>query len=219
MITNKTLAILVITALLFSFGGTLFSLNKLGQEKQPRTVQQTTGRLVGIVNLSIGENIVCDVPNNISFGAGSQPAVSYMLSSEANNNANGFTADCSNTAPNDVCTGILINNTGNVEVNVSFYSNSNGTQFLGAPSTDLDYIYTWYNGTGKDHTNRGGCVQNASQPYGNWTNVTTIPTYVCRNLSYAVGNKQIVLEFNATIYAATTSGTKTSTLTITCQRP
>src|SRR4030066_277530 len=68
-LSNKSLALLLVAAIIISLGGTMISLNKLNE-------MGVTGLVPGQVTLAITSNMSCNVDSNVSFGSGGQPASS-----------------------------------------------------------------------------------------------------------------------------------------------
>jgi hypothetical protein len=108
---------------------------------------------------------------------------------------------------------MMINNTGNVNVNVTFSSNVNGTTLLGGPgASPASFNYSVANGS-----NNGallpGCIAGLKTAWG-YVNETT--TTICTNLTALSTNKAMTIEYNATIDENTPIGLKTATITVTC---
>lgn len=198
-LSNKSLALLLVAAIVVSLGGTLISLNKLNQG--------FTGYASGIVSLSINQSADCVVNTNVSFGTAAQPSATALVSTDSAN-AYGFN-NC--TAPL-TCTGMHINNTGNVHLNVTYASSVDATGFL-VSQTGLgasDFIYYTRNGT-YTGSNEGCRINNNTNG-----NVGTTTTLICQNLSYTDDADMLTMEFNVTVEPDITPGAKSATITITC---
>jgi hypothetical protein len=203
-LSNKSLALLLVAAIVISLGGTLISLNKLSQ-------QGLTGLAAGTVVLNVSENMSCIISSNVSFGTSVGQILSIVNLSTNLTNANGF----NNCASDPTCMGMMINNTGNVNVNVTFSSNVNGTTLLGGPgASNDDFQYSVVNGS-----NNGallpGCIAGLKTAWG-YANETT--TTICTNLTALSTNKAMTIEYNITIDENTPATYKTATITITCAR-
>ena len=202
--TNKSLALLLVAAIVISLGGTLISLNKLSQ-------QGLTGLAAGTVVLNVSENMSCTISSNVSFGTSTAQILTIVNLSTNGSNSNGFN-DCTS---NDACRGMMINNTGNVNVNVTFKSDVNGTTLLGGPgASPASFNYSAVNGS-----NNGallpGCNSGLKTAWG-YVNETT--TTICTNLTSLSTNNVMTIEYNVTIDANTPATYKTATITITCAR-
>ena len=58
--SNKSLALLLVAAIVISLGGTMISLNRINE-------MGITGMAAGNVSVTISTNMSCDVDSNISF--------------------------------------------------------------------------------------------------------------------------------------------------------
>ena len=204
-LSNKSLALLLVAAIVISLGGTIVSINKFSEIKIGRPVS-VTGRATegtGEVNLTITSNASCTVDTGVDFGTNTSRDAD--LTSDADNSALGFN-DCSTGT---TCPGILINNTGNVRLNVTFNSSVDGSDFLGAGSADDEFRYKI------DETEKtaDGCAVNGSIV---WTNVPTTSAIVCDSLNYSTSDG-ITIDFNVNITSTTTTGLKQATITVGCE--
>ena len=204
-LSNKSLALLLVAAIIISLGGTMISLNKLNE-------MGVTGLVPGQVTLAITSNMSCNVDTNVSFGSAGQPASKITLSTNKDNTGNNF-SDCS--SPSALCKGIQINNTGNVNIKVNFSSNVDGASLLGGSHIAGDFNYTAINGTAETVPTESGCVGTGTAMTG-WAAVPTTNTSICTNLSYTDTNDMVSLEFNVSIDQNTPPGTKTATIAINC---
>jgi len=207
--TNKSLALLLVAAIVISLGGTIISLNKMtGTEI---TGKATTG--AGQVNVTISSASACVVDNYVNFGAGT-PTTSRTLSTDKNNNFDGWSCDGTGGGTTEGnCTGLVINNTGNVKLNISYNSSLNGSGLLGSGHTESDF--TWIADDTELEAN--SC---AIEPT-DWTNVNVSigngnNSNVCAYLNYTDASDVIVMDFNITVNQNTAPATKTATITIGC---
>jgi hypothetical protein len=209
--SNKSLALLLVAAIVISLGGALISLNKLNE-------MGTTGMAsyFGSVQATINSNISCNVDTNVSFGTGYVLANTTISSDKAN--SGGFN-DCTAAS----CTGMTVNNSGNVNVNVTFNCSTTGSSLLAGQTGANDNQFQWEvrNGTatsnGADGT-LGGCSSgglNASV-YKVWQIINSSVIPICANLTYAGGKRVITFEYNLTIMPDLPVGAKTAYITIAC---
>ncbi|MBN2142835.1 hypothetical protein JW711_05905, partial [Candidatus Woesearchaeota archaeon] len=63
-LSNKSLALLLVGAIIVSLGGTVIVLNDVGSGATGFATDS------GVVNLSIGDFAACEVQTNVSFGSG-----------------------------------------------------------------------------------------------------------------------------------------------------
>jgi hypothetical protein len=209
--SNKNLALVLVVAIVVSLGGTIISLNKLSEVSGPVRVQTVTGRAsapAGYVNLTINSNGSCVIDKSINFGTG-KPTVERNLSSDADNSADGF---CNGAvAGTGDCYGLVINNTGNVPLNISFNSTKNGSGLLGTGATEADF--TWISDDTELELN--SCLSENTI----WRNVevsTTNTSNVCGYLNFTDASDIIVIDFNITVDQNTEPGGKNTTITIGC---
>jgi hypothetical protein len=203
-LSNKSLALLLVAAIVISLGGTLISLNQLSQEEISGLATAS-----GKVNISVTTNASCTIDSNVSFGSAGQVLTPTVLSTNSSNSGSGY-ADCTT---NSACSGMTINNTGNVNVNVTFYSGSGGATFLG--TADSDFTYNTYNGTGINSSGYPDPGCKTITP-GTWSTVPTAETKICDNLTAADAADMMVIEYNITLYPTTPPGIKTATITVNC---
>jgi len=209
MVSNKTLALFIILTVIVSLGGTLLSLNKLQELSQIKLIptKEVTGLASGEVNLVISTNMSCTIDSNISFGSSGKPASTITISTNKNNIAipSNF-SDCTSVAG---CMGMMVNNSGNVDIFVNFSSNVDGSGLVGGAASDFQYIA--YNGTTTSTENgcRGGLP-------AAWANVPTTATAICTNLTSSSANNMMTIEYNITIGPDTIPGAKTATITVNC---
>ena len=128
-ISNKTIAVLLVIAVVVSIGGTIISLNKLSQIRGlrgPLAGAATTG--IGVVNLSVETSLDIMVTGNINFGAGHVNAGSPVASmnSSLTSTANGTWAW--NTQF------IKVNSTGTVNISLNVSANATAATFIGGLS-------------------------------------------------------------------------------------
>ena len=206
-ISNKTLALLLVAAVIISLVGTFSSLKKL-DEVVVITPPTVTGRALsgsGYVNITISPNSSCTVDSNVDFGSGN-PQASYTLDTDSDNSQHEFSCDGSVAGTGD-CWGIMVNNTGNVELNINITSDKNGTDFLGTGHTTADFDY-WIDDTEIEN--------NACTTEGAAGEVSVNDKIVCTGLNFTDSRDVIVVDFNVTIDQNTVPGAKNATMTITC---
>jgi hypothetical protein len=204
--SNKSLALLLVAAIVISLGGTIISLNKItGTDITGRAAQRS-----GYVNVTINTNGSCIIDNNVNFGSG-KPTTNMTLSTDVNNNGGGFTCDGS-VAGTGLCWGLLINNTGNVKLNISMNSSVNGTGLLGG--THSEYDFTW---TVDDTELETNSCQGEDTTWRNVNQSNMNNSNVCYLLNFTDGAADtVVIDYNITINQNTIPGEKTAAITIGC---
>ena len=215
-ISNKTLGLLLVAAIVVSVGGTLMSLNQL--ETISPTGLATTGS--GTVTLAIESYVAIVVDDNtIDFGT-------CQLVSTGNTLFNSTLDDtAANGANNSLCSGgeiltfpsnITIRNSGTLDANLTFNAsiaagNANGTDMFGTAGSSWYYVFSEDAG---DPCDDGTGVLTSA-----WTEVTGATTNnlaACTNFTIAskAGAPSSVLAFDFAAVVAPGS-TNTDTLDLT----
>ena len=197
--SNKSLALLLVAAIVISLGGTLISLQKIGETGITGMAES------GKINVSVTSNAACKIDSNVSFGSDAAPGSITELSSNLNNP--GSFTDCSGSN----C-GMQINNTGNEDLNVNFSSAQNAS-FIGGPdvvAADFEFMSR----DGDNSGSEGGC-QAGTQT---WTDVTTSETVICSNLTPSASADMMTIEYNVTLREDTPTGSKGASITIDCSQ-
>jgi len=204
--SNKSLALLLVAAIIISLGATIIGLNRLNQ-------LEATGMATGIVELQVNSTADCRVDTNITFGSSAQPTAQITISSEKNNA--GIPSDFDDCTTNTTCQGLQINNTGNVHLKINFTSNRNASTLLSQTVANSWFQYRVYNGTYDTPRVEEGC-KNITAGI-DWTDIAyNTATFICQNLTYQDSNDMMTMEFNITLDDQTPSGTKTATIVVDC---
>lgn len=130
-ISNRTLAYLLVAAIIISLGGTLVSLNRLGIIGP---TQVTGAATTGNVSVQIDQDSSINVTaTSIDFGQGSiTGGSSYaILDSDADNNQ--FWSG------SDIQEYLTIENAGNIDLNISFTSTHDASTFIGGTNPEFNY--------------------------------------------------------------------------------
>ena len=136
-ITNKTLGLLLIAAIVVSLGGTFVSLNKLGGTS---ATGYATNNETGQVFLSVGTALSILVTDaSIDFGSCAPQAQMIFLDSE-----NALVGDNTNCQSGTFPDYLEIENDGNIDANVSLRSDTNGSNMF---DTEGGLAYKITNGT------------------------------------------------------------------------
>jgi len=202
-LSNKSLALLLVSAIVISLGGTIISLNKLNPEATGFAVSP-----LGNVSLIIGDLVDCRVDLNVTFGTASNVVTAVNITTNTTNSYG--TTDCSAA----VSCGMLINNTGNKDLAVNFTSNVNATTMIGGPNVNnAHFQYATFNGTntGTEY----GCTSGLNYT---WRYVNESNAIICLNFSYLDTQDMMHIEYNLTIDQNTPPGAKSARITITCEQ-
>ncbi|OIO64382.1 hypothetical protein COY28_00455 [Candidatus Woesearchaeota archaeon CG_4_10_14_0_2_um_filter_57_5] len=130
-VSNKTLATLLIAAIVVSLTGTLVSLNKIGTSQSIVTLMDgLTGRAVteGTAQLEIEQLVQVNLSiTTIDFGTG---YVDPVYSNCSMNTITGGNNTCATLPGTHAGAGMVLENTGNVNINVTVQHTKNATSLL-----------------------------------------------------------------------------------------
>jgi hypothetical protein len=218
-ISNKTLAILMVGAIIVSLTGTLISINRvskvspyipLGQQRQITGLAlQDTGN----VTVNIQGQTSLAVRRGIDFGS-ITPNGTLNISSDYTLIGRGGTYDCSVVAN---CSGLELENDGNTALNVTMNSSSNATDLIGGTAPIWSFYVASGNGSNTGNATRpdGGCTNIPPMYNSNaWTTFQKNTNYIICNGTGSAGlwfndtNDTITIEFNLTIPGDATTGAK-----------
>ena len=190
-ISNKTLAILLCTALIISLFGTTITLVQLKKIQFPFI----TGLPTGIVNVTIASLVSISLPNSlVNFGNGSLTVTPLTyLNTTAAVNPSTF------NEPGD----LQVQNDGNGNVNVTMNGSPVGT----ASWIPGGSIYQWQ---GRNATSRNGCLTNSSVKQVVQAQIATVNAtmqVVCENLTFPDTADQVNVSIFLAIPANLTPGT------------
>ncbi len=215
-ISNKTLALLMVAAIVVSLGGLFVSLDRLGRLSSGGITGFVTGNASGKVNVTIASTATITLVDAlINFGTCAPPAVNInasIISSNASNSGTNCTdgvGDLDNFPDS-----IRIRNDGNNNLNVTVNTNVSATQFLGTSlNGNQTFMYATDNGT--------GCMKNANlcinatdvgccDPLSTrtnctlqreWTNFTNVAEKykACGNLTFGGGERNFTFWAQITI--------------------
>lgn len=202
-ITNKTLSVLLIAAIVVSVGGTFFSLMML-----EASTTSPTGMAAGDVKLNVATqlSIILD-DNNIDFGD-CTPSTSHTIFVDSSQSDTAVdNSNCSKTGsfPDNM----TVRNNGNVDADVTIKSDSDGTDLFGADGS---------NGFAFKAENTGnGCSGSFPTSYQNFSTIGTgSDTNLCDNLTAHDTNNSIEIYAGAWLSTqAQDGGTATWTITAT----
>jgi len=205
----------------------------------------------GVVEVNVEALQSLNVNSNVYFGNGTisnAPSSLTSISTEAVDNYGDFN-NCSVinggvNDPNRDCTGIEVENNGNVYINVTIAALNNVSGFFSSQSmAGANFGFAVLDGNrtknetaikvvGKGNAGIGpnnascqinGRSQTSISPSGsylngskmNWTGISTNPYAICGNLSFGDGNDTITIEFNLTFPADEPVGLKSNSFTFT----
>lgn len=222
-VSNKTLATLLIAAIVISLGGTLISLNKLGKV-QVGIMAGVTGRATdtGTVNVTIIEDLTIDVNDTnhgIDFGSGivNDPNTYEDLDSREWNGTTGNHTGNGNWSETD--DGILIENQGTVDLNITVQSGKLAAGYLCDVGGGCSEATALYNFTCTDQASGGSDQPEASSCQSEETLASTVISnstakVCCGQLD--VSDSSNLVRFDVQLRVpGDASGAKTDTVTFT----
>jgi len=200
-VSNKTLAMFLVAAIVVSIAGTLIGLNKIGSIG-------TTGYATGTANLTIYTN------SSIRFAAGFEGANWGSGTITAGTNCSletdgGNTGGCENftTVSND----LVIENDGNTFLEVNLSANETAATLL--PGC-LEPPLFQFNATKNETTSCETGATDMNYNLTTWSQFNLNGSILCTNLSFEDTKDSIGLALNVTIPYTCTTGDKRALLTI-----
>ena len=222
-ISNKTLAFLLVGAIVVSLFGTFVSLNRLNKISTGGlgsiTGLATNG--TGLVQLEVsGQASFRLEQSGGTFGAIQTNSTGYWISTEtANEWAGGGQNNCS--VITGLCSGIEIENDGNELINISFNTTANAASLIGGTTPAPAFSFRMVNGNRTGLGNDGGC--NGTELYNmsgtGWQEITAGTMYeLCNGTTsdtgfmFEAGQDRITVEFNLTIPGDAPQATSSATI-------
>jgi hypothetical protein len=220
-VSNKSLTILLVAAIVVSLVGTLVSINKVSNLLQPGGFgNQITGFALqdnGNVTLTITGGAGIAVRRGIDFGS-IVPGNGTNISSEVSLIGRGGYNNCGVVAN---CSGLEIENDGNIPINVTMNSSSNASDLIGGTNPSWTFFVANGNSSNTGNATRpdGGCTM--IPPIYNtnaWANFQKNTNYIICNSSVGAGlwyndtNDTMTIEVNLTIPSDTGTGARTAIL-------
>jgi hypothetical protein len=212
-ITNKTLAVMLVAAIVVSIGGTFISLTRLGDAS---TIGYNTYNASGEVSLTIQSSLSITTTDSDTINFGScnlgEGSAGITINSDVSGLGSNTGADCSGAGSGFIATPIAVRNDGNLHANVSFnvskVGTGNGGDFLNTGSTDSSIGYKLLN---QGLVGSAGCAG----ILGNGVDNTSMASYVvfqntselnaCSNLTAGSANT-FLTHFQIVIPTAAASG-------------
>lgn len=173
-ISNKTLALFLVGAIVISLGGTILSLNKLGS-------LSTTGMVTGNVSLQIGQtlSITTEDGDAIDFGTCSPSATGVSIINSENGE------DTATACDPYTGNGIFVRNNGNVNANITISPSAvgaaHGGSFLDSSSDTSAVAFRTVNEGFSSF--QGACTSGLVTSYTNLTQADTA-VLACGNLGF-----------------------------------
>ena len=202
-ISNKTLAILLIGAIVISLGGTLISLNRLARIRIPG-ITGFAGTDTATLDVTISDTTQVNwTTSTISWVNGT---VVYQKRCELNSYATPDAANCTDFTPNT--DGLVLENTGNKNVSLNISTSKDAAGFIGGTAPG----YQW----NASDLEPGSCIESAGFDAATWYSGSGSTTYkeVCSNFQAGEGIDSMNFDVRV-IIADDAVGTKSDTITAT----
>ena len=197
-ISNKTLAILLIAAIVISLGGTLISLNRLARIRIPDITGFTIGATVG-VNISETTEVNWTT-SSIDWGTGTVVGGKRCT---LNSYAAPDAANCTSFSTDS--DGLVLENIGNKNVSLNISCGTDADGFIGGTSP----VYKW-NATELDGATT--CVEVGTP--SDWQTASTVHTNICSN--FQCDNDYDTIQFDVMVVLPDDAfGEKEDTITAT----
>jgi hypothetical protein len=215
-ISNKALAMFLVVAVVVSLAGTFYSLRRLDSLSTTGFATSTGTAQVNITSLA---SLVFTV-NSIDFGIGNVNTTGGGINNctlYANKSgAAGFkSANCANFATT-MPVPFIIENDGNLPLNVTLNASKNATEFIGGGSATHAYPQFQYL---VDDNETGSCPAGLGPLGFTDVNKSGPGTLVCQNFDYQAANDTLVIGVRILIPDDAASGFKTATFTATGTNP
>jgi hypothetical protein len=211
-ISNKTLALFLVGAIVVSLAGTIVSLNKLDALT---TTGYATDTDSGTATLTVQTLASIKFAiNTVNFGSGSVNTSTGIQQCNltindtyaiTKSNCIGFYDNNNNAASGNTFT---IENDGNANLNVTLNSTVNSTEFLGGSHVYALFQYTVSNNL----SGSGACTGTLGVP--TWASFSKVNTNVCTNLSWSAPDT-LRVGIRVGIPADSGLGQRNATLTVT----
>jgi len=202
-ISNKALALVLVASIFVSLGGTLVSLNSLGQ----------TGGLTGYALSDQGTaNITIEGDLSIEFTT-DQVDLGSGYTNDSGGGMEYCTFDTNGTDPSGDCVGFnsglspfTIENIGNQDATLSLNIDTDAATLIGGNSPVFEYAV--------ENAESGSCSGATPTTF---TDVSTMPTTICptTGFNFESGNDLLNIHVNVSVPQDATTGSREATLTAT----
>lgn len=214
-ISNKTLAMFLVAAIVASLAGTMISLNKIGGLGYGPTGFATNATDTGNVSITVESSVAISLGESdiIFTGCTTHPSLNITVDSTGT----GVPGNCSSLVPNTPYSGITIFNDGNVPANVTFNVSdvgvADGGTFLPAGNAIYNYSRIYYNivDTGNNDVCGGTVMVGGLE--GTWRAISGIGTEYSVCDSFDITNQD--LSFHVQINIPPTATTTKSDMDVT----
>lgn len=202
-VSNKTIATLLVAAIVVSLAGTLISLNKIGQTIPVISLSEgLTGRVtVGTTNLSITTLTEVNISRAlVDFGAGN---VVNGLANCTFNSSTGGNNSCASFPGTAANGGFIVDNVGNTNINVTANHTKGATTLLGGTSPSFQH---------KTSCKDASCT--ATLSISTWTDITAAAKpEIVTNLNSSSTDDEVYYDIQLRVPDNANTGVASSTVT------
>ena len=212
--SNKTLALLLAATLIISITGFFINISSSDYGKAGiwDSWSSITGNVVGNVSLTVNTTaslIFQDTNKTIDWGSGYVNTSAGTLNCTLNTQGVITYPNC--VGFNNLSTGLVLINIGNVNLNVSFNSTDTNETFIGGTMGNGPR-FQWNISTNSTTTL---CQVGMYQFNGTWTDINNSAQVICGNLSWLAGQNALKINVQVKIPANSYSGLRNVTFTAT----
>lgn len=203
-VSNKTLAVILMASIFVSIGGTVVSLNSLGQTSG-LTGYALTDQATASINIT-GDLSIEFAVDQVDFGAGftndTGAGIEYCTFDTNGTNPSG-SANCSGF--NDDLSPFTIENIGNQDAALALQFDEDAASLLGGTSPGFEYAV--------ENNVTDAC--DAGLTSTSFTTVTTGSSTVCSNFNFDTGSDLLNLHIRVSVPQDATVGFRQATVTAT----
>jgi hypothetical protein len=215
-ISNKTLAILLICAIVVSLGGTLLSLNKLQRPGSPQITGMATNATSGVAEVTImAITQIGFTQGSINFGSGfvndSCTFCQMAATDQGGLNNGGCCLDDSGNGwsdTNNYDLPLILENQGNYDVSLTIVADRNATEWINGTSPLAIYKIISGNNSALYPATIDDTQESCTSGWektDDWYNLSDIEEYICGaaaddyHFKYQNSADEVVIEINVTI--------------------
>ena len=204
-VSNRTLAVLLVAAIVFSVGGTLMSFGKVATDG---VTGYSTNNESGTLALTVQDSLsITLVTTSINFGNCQLNATRDSIFNSSSDNSFSSIHDnflCSGGGIN-IPSNFTVENNGNVDTNITVRTDANGTTVFNNPNSAIGFYAINVSG-------RPGCEGAAQVTPQNLTLINTDYEF-CGNLTYQDTNDQVAFIAYNQLNSSSTGGSTAINIT------
>jgi hypothetical protein len=220
-VSNKTLAVLLVLAIIVAVGGTIISLDRFGKLGITGMPVVNASESTGSTSVSIAANAQITLRvETVAFGSwrinGSTSTKNCTLTSRINGTTNAgntfspfaflASSDCINVSNNDAPDAFELENTGSETfLNITMNASTNHTAFISGEASDLRRY--------RIIEEVNACNDGSSTGNETTGTIDNVTTYICNNFNVSDTQDAIAIQVNLTLPSTTPAGTYSDTIT------